>query len=200
MIRIVLATNNKHKIKEIKNVLSDLQAEILTLEDFSNFPKVEEAGKTLGENAIIKAKAIFQFTGLPSIADDSGLEVDALDGAPGVLSSRFAGEHCSYQDNNRKLLSLMKDIPWEKRGARFVCVVALAKDINHILTVKGEIGGVIAFEEKGENGFGYDPVFYSPKLNQTFAQLPLEEKNKISHRSRAFMKAKKLIQKGFLND
>jgi XTP/dITP diphosphohydrolase len=200
MIRIVLATNNKHKIKEIKNILSDLQAEILTLEDFSNFPKVEEAGKTLGENAIIKAKAIFQFTGLPSIADDSGLEVDALAGAPGVLSSRFAGEHCSYQDNNKKLLFLMKDIPWEKRGAKFVCIVAIAKELNHIVTVKGEIRGVIAFEEKGENGFGYDPVFYSPELNQTFAQLSLEEKNKISHRSRAFTKAKELILKGFLND
>ena len=199
-MKIVLATNNKDKIREIKNILSDLSAEILTLEDFPNSPKVEETGKTLDENAILKAKSIHQFTGLPSVADDSGLEVDALNGAPGVLSSRFAGEHCSYQDNNRKLLSLMKDIPWEKRGAKFVCVVALAKDINHIVTVKEEVGGFIAFEEKGENGFGYDPVFYSPELHQTFAQLSLAEKNKISHRARAFMKAKELIQKGFLND
>lgn len=199
-MKIVLATNNEDKIREIKNILSDLSTEILTLKDFPNFPKVEETGKTLEGNAVLKAKTIYQFTSLPSMADDSGLEVDALNGAPGVLSSRFAGEHCSYQDNNRKLLSLMKDIPWEKRGAKFVCVVALAKDINHIVTVKGEAGGVIAFEEKGENGFGYDPVFYSPELNQTFAQLPLEEKNKISHRSQAFMKAKELIQKGFLND
>ena len=199
-MRIVLATNNKDKIREIKNILSDLPAEILTLKDFLGFPKIEENGKTLEENAILKAKGIYQFTGLPSLADDSGLEVDALDGAPGVLSSRFAGERCTYQDNNRKLLSLMRDVPWEKRDAKFVCVVTLAKDFNHIVTVKGEIRGVIAFEEKGENGFGYDPVFYLPQLNQTFAQLPLEEKNKISHRSQAFTKAKELIQKGFLYD
>jgi XTP/dITP diphosphohydrolase len=199
-MKIVLATNNKDKIREIKNILSDLSAEILTLENFPGFPKIEETGKILEENAILKAKAIHQFTGLPSLADDSGLEVDALDGMPGVLSSRFAGEHCSYKDNNRKLLTLMKDIAWEKRGAQFVCIVAIAKDLNHIVTVKGEIRGVIAFEEKGKNGFGYDPLFYSPELNQTFAQLPLEEKNKISHRAQAFTEAKELIRKGFLND
>ena len=197
-MRIVLATNNKHKIREIKNILADLSMEILTLEDFTGFPKVEETGKTFEENAIIKAQAIYQFTGLPSVADDSGLEVDALDGAPGVLSSRFAGEHYSFEDNNRKLLSLMKDIPRERRGAKFICVVALAKDVNHIVTVKGEVKGIITFEEKGENGFGYDPVFYLPHLNKTFAQLSLEEKNKISHRAQAFAKAKELIQKGFL--
>jgi XTP/dITP diphosphohydrolase len=167
-MKIVLATNNKDKIKEIKKILSGLTAEILTLEDFLNFPKVEETGKTLEENAILKAKTIFQFTGLPSMADDSGLEVNALEGAPGVLSSRFAGEHCSYRDNNRKLLSLMKDVSWGKRLAKFVCVVALTKDLDHIITVKGEVEGIISFEERGENGFGYDPVFYLPKLDKTF--------------------------------
>lgn len=197
-MRIVLATNNKHKIREIKNILAGLSVEILTLEDFTGFPKVEEPGKTFEENAIIKAKAISRFTRLPSLADDSGLEVDALDGAPGVLSSRFAGEHCSFQDNNRKLLHLMEDIPWERRGARFVCVVALAKDLNHIVTVKGEVKGIITLEEKGESGFGYDPIFHLPHLNKTFAQLSLKEKNKISHRAQAFVKAKELIQKGFL--
>lgn len=199
-MKIVLATNNRDKIREIKNILSDLSAEILTLEDFPNFPKIKETGKTLEENAILKATSIYQFTGLPSLADDSGLEVDALNGAPGVLSSRFAGKHCSYQDNNRKLLSLMKNIPWEKRGATFVCAVAIAKGIDDIKTVRGEVRGIIAYEEKGENGFGYDPVFYLPHLDKTFAQLPLEEKNKISHRAQAFTKAKELIQKGFLND
>jgi len=197
-MRIVLATNNKHKIREIKNILSDLPVEILTLEDFPGFPKVEERGMTFEENAILKTKAICGFTRLSSVADDSGLEVDVLDGVPGVLSSRFAGEHCSFQDNNRKLLSLMGDTPWERRGAKFVCVVALAKDLNHIVTVKGEVKGIITFEEKGENGFGYDPVFYLPHLNKTFAQLSLEEKNKISHRAQAFGKVKELIQKGFL--
>lgn len=198
-MKIVLATNNKHKIKEIKDILADLNVDILTLKDLHLAPQVEETGKTLEENAILKAKTICRFTNLPSLADDSGLEVDELDGAPGVMSARFAGEHCSFKDNNLKLLSLMKDVPQERRGARFVCVVALAKDLNQIITVKGEVRGTITFKEMGENGFGYDPVFWLPRLNKTFAQLTLEEKNKISHRAKAFGKAKDLIQRGFLN-
>jgi XTP/dITP diphosphohydrolase len=200
MKRIVLATNNEHKIREIKQILSGLPAEILTLEDFPGAPRVEETGKTLEENAILKAEAVQGFTGLPSLADDSGLEVDALRGAPGVLSSRFAGEHCSFEDNNRKLLRMMSDVPQNRRTARFVCVVAWARDPEHITTLRGEVEGVIALEERGENGFGYDPVFYLPNLNKTFAQLPFEEKNKISHRARAFGKAGELIRKGFLDD
>ena len=199
-MRIVLATNNKDKIKEIRRILSGLPAEVLTLEDFPGFPKVKETGKTLKENAILKAESIFRFTQLPSLADDSGLEVEVLNGAPGVLSSRFAGEHCSYQDNNRKLLLMMKDVPPEKRGAKFVCVVAIARGIDKITAVRGEVKGVITEEEKGENGFGYDPVFFIPRLNRTFAQLTLDKKNKISHRAQAFTKAKELILKGFLND
>ena len=200
MKRIVLATNNKHKINEIKGILSGLAAEILTLEDFPGAPTVEETGKTLEENAILKAEAIHGFTGLPSLADDSGLEVDALRGAPGVLSSRFAGEHCSFEDNNRKLLRMMSDLPWEKRGAKFVCVVALAKDSNQTVTLRGEVNGLITLEERGEKGFGYDPVFYLQSLNKTFAQLSFEEKNRISHRARAFGRAGELIRKGFLDD
>jgi XTP/dITP diphosphohydrolase len=211
-MRIVLATNNQHKIEEIKDILSDLktqnscpqadacpsgQLEILTLNDFPDFPKIEETGKTLEENAILKAKAIYRFTRLVSLADDSGLEVDALDGAPGVFSSRFAGEHCSYKDNNVKLLSLMENIPWEKRGATFVCVVAIAKDLENIKIVRGEVRGIIAHEERGENGFGYDPVFYLPELGKTFAQLSFKEKNEISHRAKAFKMAKELIKKDF---
>jgi XTP/dITP diphosphohydrolase len=198
-MKIVLATNNKHKIKEIKNILADLEVDILTLEDFNHAPQVEETGMTLEENAVIKAKTICEFTDLPTMADDSGLEVDELDGAPGVMSARFAGEHCSFKDNNLKLLSLMLDVPQQKRGARFVCVVTLAKDLNQITTVKGEVKGSITFQEMGENGFGYDPVFWLPGLKKTFAQLTLEEKNKISHRAKAFAKAKDLIQRGFLN-
>lgn len=196
-MKIVLATNNKHKIEEIKYILSDPQLEILTLNDFKDFPKIEETGKTLEENAILKARAIYQFTQLISLADDSGLEVDALNGAPGVLSSRFAGEHCSYKDNNRKLLSLMKNLPWEKRGATFVCVVAIAKDLDNIKTVRGEVRGIITTEERGESGFGYDPVFYLPELSKTFAQLSSEEKNKKSHRAKAFKKTKERIKKEF---
>lgn len=198
-MKIVLATNNRHKVEEIKDVLSDLPAQILTLEDFPNFPPVEETGKTLGENAILKAKATCRFTNLPSMADDSGLEVDALGGAPGVMSARFAGEHCSFRDNNLKLLSLMQQVPAEKRGARFVCAVALAKNSDHIAALEGQISGSITFQEKGENGFGYDPVFWIPHLNKTFAQLSLREKNKISHRAEAFRKAKELIERGFLH-
>ena len=196
-MKIVLATNNKHKIKEIKDILSDSRLEILTLNDFKDFPKIEETGKTLEENAILKAKAIYQFTQVISFADDSGLEVDALDGAPGVLSSRFAGKHCSYKDNNMKLLAFMENIPWEKRGATFVCVVAIAKDVDNIKTVRGEVRGIITTEEKGESGFGYDPLFYLPELDKTFAQLSFEEKNKKSHRAFAFRKAKELIEKDF---
>jgi XTP/dITP diphosphohydrolase len=200
MKRIVLATNNRHKIKEIRHILSGLAAEILTLEDFPGAPQVEETGETLEENAILKAETICRFTGLPSLADDSGLEVDALCGAPGVLSSRFAGEHCSYADNNRKLLRLMADVPQNRRTARFVCVVAWVTDPEHVITLKGEVEGIIALKERGENGFGYDPVFYLPNLHKTFAQLSFQEKNRISHRARAFGKAGDLIRKGFLDD
>jgi len=196
-MKIVLATNNKHKIEEIKDILSDPKLEILTLNDFKDFPKIEETGKTLEENAILKARAAHRFTQLISLADDSGLEVDALDGAPGVLSSRFAGENCSYKDNNLKLLSLMKDIPWEKRWATFVCVVAIAKDLDNIKTLRGEVRGIITTQESGEKGFGYDPVFYLPQLGKTFAQLSFEEKNKISHRAKAFEKARELVRKDF---
>ena len=198
-MKIVLATNNQHKIREIKDILSDLPVKILTLVDFPDFPRVEETGKALEENAILKARGIFRFTNLPSMADDSGLEVDALNGAPGALSARFAGEHCSFKDNNLKLLSVMKDILPAQRGARFVCVAALAKDLDHIVTVKGEVRGAITFQEMGENGFGYDPLFWIPNLNRTFAQLSLEEKNRISHRAKAFRKAKELIGRGFFH-
>jgi XTP/dITP diphosphohydrolase len=205
-MKIVLATNNQHKIKEIKDIISDPQLEILTLNDFRDSPKVEETGKTLEENAILKARIIHrfaslttsQFTNLITLADDSGLEVDALNGAPGVFSSRFAGEGGSYKDNNVKLLSLMKNIPGEKRGATFVCVVAITRDLDNIKTVRGEIRGIIACEEKGEHGFGYDPVFYLPELSKTFAQLSLKEKNTRSHRAIAFRKAKELIKRDFV--
>ncbi len=199
-MKIVLATNNRHKVTEIKNILTGVSAQILTLEDFPGFPQVEETGETLEENAILKAREICRFTGLPSLADDSGLEVDALDGAPGVRSSRFAGEGCSYEDNNKKLLKLLENVAWEERTARFVSVVALARDPDSMVTVRGEIRGVIGLEEKGEAGFGYDPIFYVPELKKTFGQLSLEEKSRISHRARAFNKARDLMARGFLDD
>jgi XTP/dITP diphosphohydrolase len=192
-MQIVLATNNLHKIREIKKILSHPQLEILTLNDFSNFPSIEETGKILEENAILKAKVVYGFTKVTSLADDSGLEVDYLDGAPGVVSARFAGKGCSFKDNNLKLLKLLKDIPESQRKATFRCVVAIAFSNKRIELVEGKIRGVITEKEIGENGFGYDPVFYLPKFKKTFAQLETVEKNQISHRANAFKKALKTL-------
>ena len=195
-MKIILATRNQHKIEEIKKILADSQIEILTLEDFPDVPEIEETGKTLEENAFLKAKKIFSLTGIPALADDSGLEVDALNGAPGVISARFAGPGCSYQDNNLKLLGLMKGIPEEKRGATFRCVVALALSQDDIRIIEGKVRGYITEREIGESGFGYDPVFFYPESGKTFAELEREEKNRISHRGIAFGKAKELIKGG----
>ncbi len=195
MMKLILATRNQHKIKEIKKILADSQIEILTLEDFPDVPEVEETGKTLEENAVLKAKAVYNATGIPALADDSGLEVDVLDGTPGVMSARFAGPGCSYKDNNLKLLSLLKGIPEEKREATFRCVVAIALNRDEVRIVEGKVGGFITHKEIGENGFGYDPVFFYPELGKTFAQSEPEEKNRISHRGIAFRKAKELIKK-----
>jgi len=194
-MKLVLATNNDHKAKEIKQILSDLKAEILTLKDFPAYRIPEEKGKTLEENALLKAKSAFEHTDIVSIADDSGLEVDALGGSPGVMSARFAGPGCTYKDNNVKLLNLMKDVPDAKRGAAFRCVVAIVFDLDKVRIVEGEVRGIITNEERGEGGFGYDPVFYYPPLEKTFAQLKPEEKNKVSHRCVAFRKAQEILQK-----
>jgi XTP/dITP diphosphohydrolase len=203
MMKLILATRNQHKIEEIKKILADSQIEILTLEDFPDVPEVEETGKTLEENAVLKAKAVYNATGIPALADDSGLEVDVLDGAPGVMSARFAGPGCppeADKDNNLKLLDLLKSVPEEKRGATFRCVVAIALNQDDVRIVEGKVGGFITHKEIGENGFGYDPVFFYPELDKTFAELKPEEKNRISHRGRAFRKAKEMIKKLMTND
>jgi XTP/dITP diphosphohydrolase len=194
-MRIILATRNKHKIKEIKKILANQQIDILTLEDFPDMPEVKETGKTLEENAVLKAKTVYTATGIPALADDSGLEVDILDGAPGIMSARFAGPGCSYEDNNLKLLGLLKGIPEERRGASFRCVVALALSSDDIRVVEGRVRGFITHKEIGENGFGYDPVFFYTELGRTFAELEPEEKNRISHRGIAFRKTKELIKR-----
>lgn len=192
---LILATRNQYKTIEIKKILADPQIEILTLEDFPDVPEVEETGKTLEENAVIKAKSVYTVTGIPALADDSGLEVDALDGAPGVMSARFAGPGCTYKDNNLKLLELMKGIPEEKRGATFRCVMSIVLNQDDVRVVEGKVRGFITHKEIGENGFGYDPVFFYPELGKTFAELKPEEKNRISHRGIAFRKAKELIKR-----
>ncbi|QCX33083.1 XTP/dITP diphosphatase [Caloramator sp. E03] len=192
--KIIIASNNRHKVEEIKNILKDYNIEILSLKDAGIELEVEENGKTFEENAYIKAKAVVDLTGIAAIGDDSGLEVEALNGAPGIYSARFAGEQGNYKKNNEKLLHLMKDVPLEKRGARFVTVIALLTPEGDKIFARGEIKGIIGFEEKGCNGFGYDPLFIVPELNKTFAQLSSEEKNKISHRARALHDLKEKLQ------
>jgi XTP/dITP diphosphohydrolase len=192
-MQLVLATRNQDKIREIMHLLEDLPITILTFKDFLDFPEVEETGETLEENAVLKAKGITEFTGFPSLADDSGLEVAYLDGAPGVYSSRYAGPGCSYDDNNRKLLRQLQGIPENKRAARFRTVIAIAWDVGDIETVEGIVDGVIAEEKAGTAGFGYDPVFFYTPAGKTFAQMSLEEKNKVSHRGRALLEAREVI-------
>jgi len=193
MQKIVLATNNRHKTEEIRAILKGLPFEILTASDFPDFPDPDETGDTLEENARIKAVAIHEATGLWSLADDSGLEVDALDGAPGVISARFAGPGCTFEDNNRKLLELLRDVPDDQRGARFRCVAALAKSGDDVTLFSGEIRGTITREIRGVGGFGYDPVFYVPELGCTFAEASAEAKNRLSHRGRAFGMVRELL-------
>lgn len=192
-MKLVLATRNQDKIKEIKHALAGLDIEILTLDQFPQAPEVEEDGTTLAENALKKARAIFNATKILTMADDTGLEVDFLNGQPGVYSSRFAGEGASYDDNCNKLLALMKAVPKEQRTARFRCVVAfVGPGIERL--VEGSCEGFITNEKRGSHGFGYDPIFYVPEYDQTFAEMPLELKNKISHRGVALQQAKRVLQ------
>lgn len=195
MLELVIATHNRDKLKEIKNLLNNLPIKVFSLDDFPGAPVTEEDGKTLRSNAIKKAKAIAEFTGKLSLADDSGLEVNFLGGQPGVYSSRFAGSGCSYADNNKKLLRLMKTVLQTKRQARFRCVMALVWTNGQTKTVEGRCNGYIADSIRGTTGFGYDPVFIVPEYGKTFAELGLEIKNTISHRARALVKVKKILSK-----
>ncbi|MFA6617946.1 MAG: RdgB/HAM1 family non-canonical purine NTP pyrophosphatase [Candidatus Neomarinimicrobiota bacterium] len=183
MKSIVLATHNRDKIKEFKSKLgSDIV--LKTLDDFPDLPDVIEDGDSLEENALKKAREIHAFTGLPTVADDTGLEVDALNGAPGIYSSRFAGEDVSYQDNVLKLLEELKDTKMEHRTARFRTKIAFV-DNDEFWCVEGSVEGRILKEQRGEDGFGYDPVFYYEALDKSFSEMGLAEKNRISHRAKA---------------
>ncbi len=198
-LKLVLATRNEGKIREIKDFLSDIKGlEILSLLDFDNIPDIKEVGSSFEENAYIKAYEVAKFTGLPTLADDSGLEVDALGGKPGVKSARFGGEHISDEERNRKLLSLISNIPQEERTARFRCVMVFVvpPDFEKFVT-EGVCEGLIIDKPKGKKGFGYDPIFYIPKLGKTMAELSVEEKNKISHRGKALSKMKEVIRELF---
>lgn len=189
--KIFVATSNKNKLFEIKKMLEDLDIEIFSLLDYKNLPEVEETGKTFEENSLIKAKAYFKYTKIPSLADDSGLEVYSLNNRPGIYSARYSGFYNDYYKNNIKLLEEMKNI--DDRRARFRCSLTIYGDnINY--TSNGICEGIILKELRGSNGFGYDPLFFYPPLNKTFAEMTNEEKNLISHRAKAFEDMKKFIK------
>lgn len=185
--KLILATNNRHKIEELSAMLSGSGVELLTKNDFPDFPEIEETADTLAGNALQKARAIFQKYQIPAVADDSGLEVDFLHGAPGVFSARYAGENCTFADNNRKLLRELEGLPAGQRRARFVTVIAVDYPGGSVC-LEGDVWGEITTEEHGAQGFGYDPVFYYPASKKTFAEMTPPEKNQISHRGAALQK------------
>ncbi|MCG8605560.1 XTP/dITP diphosphatase [bacterium] len=190
---VVLATRNEDKIKEIRQLLSGVERNLMTLHEFPGAPEVVEDGSTLEENAVKKATEIAIYTGLTAIADDTGLEVDFLNGAPGVFSGRFSGEHATYGDNIEKLLRELQGVSLEERSARFRCVVAVV-DGDHTKTMEGACEGTILEEPRGDFGFGYDPVFYVPEYKCTFAEMDLALKNRVSHRARAFAALRELFE------
>lgn len=185
METVIIASGNQGKLKEFKELMKDLAVEVKSLKDFPEIGDIEENGTSFAENAYIKAKAVFDATGCLSIADDSGLEVDALDGAPGIYSARYAGEDKNDAANNEKLLQEMDAVPKEQRGAQFHCaIVAIDKNGNRY-DAEGIVRGEILRAPQGENGFGYDPLFYIEEFGRTTAELSMDEKNKISHRGKA---------------
>lgn len=195
MIReLVLATRNRNKVIELVALLDGLGITIRSLDEFPGAPDVVEDGVTCEANAVKKARAIADFTGLPAVADDTGLEVDALGGRPGVYAARYAGEGATYEDNCRKLLRELAGVPRERRTARFLTVAAIALPSDGVRVAQGMLDGVIAEAASGTLGFGYDPVFFVPELGKTLAQLSADQKNTISHRAKAFTQAKDLLQ------
>lgn len=185
MKKIIFATGNEGKMREIREILKDVDAQILSLKEAGIHADIVEDGKTFEENAAIKAKAICEMTGEIVLADDSGLEVDYLNKEPGVYSARYMGEDTSYRIKNASLIRRLEGVPDEKRTARFVCVIAAAFPDGTVKTVRGTMEGRIGYREEGENGFGYDPIFYLPEYGCSSAVLSMEEKNKISHRGKA---------------
>ncbi len=195
-MELLVATTNAGKLAEIEAVLKDLPIQVLSLSALSGWPKIVEDGKTFEENALKKARTLADLSGYLTLADDSGLEVDALDGAPGILSARYSGENANDARNNEKLLQVLAGLPQEKRGARFVCVIVLCNPISsdgRERVFRGECEGWIAFEPKGENGFGYDPLFFYPPLGKTFAEIDRETKGRFSHRGMALARLKQAL-------
>ena len=200
MKKLIIASNNNGKIKEIKEILSELPLEVVSLSDENINIDVIEDGVTFVENAKKKALEICNYllergdSGFIVMADDSGIEVDYLNGAPGVYSARYAGEHGNDNKNNEKLLKNLKGVPWENRGARFVCELAVIDDNKVYKRVTGYVEGHVLEEETGVDGFGYDPLFYCDELKKSFGEANLTEKNIVSHRGRALMEFKNLIK------
>ena len=195
--KIVFATSNAGKMREIREILKDLGAEILSMKEAGVDVDIVEDGDTFAANALIKAKAVWEKTGGIVLADDSGLVIDALNGEPGVYSARYMGEKTSYEIKNKNLIDRLEGVPDEKRTARFVCAIAAVMPDGSERVTEGTIEGRIGYEEKGEGGFGYDPIFYVPEFGCTSAELTAEQKNAASHRGRALEKMKeKLLEEG----
>ena len=193
--KLLLATNNAGKVKEYRSLLRSIPFELVTPKEIGIAMDIEENGATYADNARLKACALATKSGLLTLADDSGIEVDALDGAPGVMSARYAGKNASDAERVNSLLSKLKDVPEEKRTARFYCVIAIAQPNGQVDFCDGECKGIITLEPGGKNGFGYDPIFFFPGYSKTMAELPLEIKNLISHRGRAAQKAREILNK-----
>ena len=192
--RIIFATGNAGKMKEIKSIFSDFDGEIISMKEAGIDCEIEENGTSFEENALIKAKAIHKITGDIVLADDSGLEVDYLNKEPGIYSARYMGEDTPYSMKNENIIKRLEGVPVEKRTARFVCVIAAVLPDGSTKVVRKTIEGYIGYEEKGENGFGYDPIFMVPEYNKTTAELTMEEKNKISHRGKALQSMKEELK------
>lgn len=186
-MKLLLATQNKHKLEELTRILDPYDLEVVSLLDYPEIGEIIEDGDTLEANALIKAKAGYAHSGLPTIADDTGLAVDALNGEPGVYAARYAGENASYDQNVQKMLDALQGVSKDKRQAQFQ-TVAVFYDGDVSLTALGEVAGFITSSRQGEGGFGYDPIFYIPEKQKTYSQMGLSEKNQLSHRKRAFEK------------
>jgi XTP/dITP diphosphohydrolase len=194
LAKLLVASNNLGKLREYASLLSGLPFELTTLAGEGITDEIEETGSSMEQNAIQKATAYATLSGLITLADDSGLEVDALNGEPGSLSRRYAGENVSDMERIDYLLAKLDGVPWETRGARFRCVIAIATPEGVVETCQGVCEGIVALDAKGEGGFGYDPIFYLPELDRRMAELTLEEKNRISHRARAAQKARPILE------
>jgi len=193
MSKLLLATNNQAKVREYRSLLQNIPFELVTPAELGITTEVDEVGESLAENAKLKATILASESQLLALADDSGLEVDALGGEPGRLSARYAGENASDRDRVNYLLARLMDVPWDERTARFRCVIAISTSDGKVEFCSGECPGIITFEPKGEQGFGYDPVFYLPELAKTMAELPPEVKNRISHRGQAARKVSQVL-------